>query len=78
MPAFPSKALEAIRTAPATRMHGLTVEWLLQYAPELNDIEEVWRDLKRHHPAHRIFRSADQLNRAIHNAALSLDKDATV
>ena len=30
----------------------LTVEWLPKYAPELNDIEHVWRDLKRHFLAH--------------------------
>lgn len=26
----------------------LTVEWLPKYAPELNDIEHVWRHLKQH------------------------------
>ena len=26
--------------------HWLTVEWLPKHAPELNDIEVVWRDLK--------------------------------
>ena len=35
------------------RKHWLTVEWLPKYAPELNDIELVWRDLKGHHLAHR-------------------------
>ena len=30
----------------AARAHWLTVEWLPKYAPELNDIEPVWRDLK--------------------------------
>ena len=30
----------------------LTVEWLPKYAPELNDIERAWRDLKRHFLAH--------------------------
>ena len=33
------KAIEA-------RKHWLTVEWLPKYAPELNDIEVVWHDLK--------------------------------
>src|SRR5271157_2024551 len=33
----------------AARAHWLTVEWLPKYAPELNDIEPVWRDLKAHH-----------------------------
>ena len=35
----------------AARAHWLTVEWLPKYAPELNEIEPVWRDLKAHHPA---------------------------
>ena len=30
----------------AARAHWLTVEWLPKHAPELNDIEVVWRDLK--------------------------------
>ena len=36
------KAIEA-------RKHWLTVEWLPKYAPELNDIEVVWHDLKARH-----------------------------
>jgi len=39
----------------ARRSHWLTVEWLPKYAPELNDIEVVWRDLKAHHLAHQTF-----------------------
>ena len=31
----------------------LTVEWLPKYAPELNDIERCWRDLKQHQLANR-------------------------
>jgi hypothetical protein len=46
----------------------LRVEWLPRYAPELNDIERSWRDLKRHHLAHRTFRGADDLDAAIHDA----------
>jgi transposase len=46
----------------------LTVEWLPRYAPELNPIEPVGRDLKRHHLAHRTFLDADHLERAIHEA----------
>ena len=38
-----SKATKAALTA---RAHWLSVEWLPKYAPELNDIESVWRDLK--------------------------------
>jgi len=48
---------------------------LPKYAPELNDIEEVWRDLKRYHLAHQTFRSADHLECAIHDAVLSLDNE---
>ena len=44
----------------------LTVEWLPKYAPELNDIENTWRDLKRHFLAHHTFRDLDHLERAIH------------
>ena len=39
----------------AARQHWLTVEWLPKYAPELNDIEVVWHDLKAHHLAHQTF-----------------------
>ena len=34
------------RAALAERAHWLTVEWLPKYAPELNDIEVLWRDLR--------------------------------
>jgi hypothetical protein len=49
----------------AARAHWLTVEWLPKYAPELNDIEPVWRDLKAHHLAHQTFADADALDQAI-------------
>lgn len=71
----PIHTSKATRAALADREHWLTVEWLPKYAPELNDIEEVWRDLKRHHIAHQTFRSADHLDRAIHQAVLSLNKE---
>ena len=32
----------------------LTLEWLPKYAPELNDIERCWRDLKQHYLANHI------------------------
>lgn len=63
------------RAALATRAHWLTVEWLPKYAPELNDIEAVWRDLKAHHLAHQTFADADALNRAIHNAVEALNSE---
>jgi transposase len=43
------------RNALEARKHWLTVEWLPKYAPELNDIEVVWHDLKAHHLAHHAF-----------------------
>lgn len=53
----------------------LTIEWLPRYAPELNDIEPVWRDLKRHHIAHRTFIDADDLDRTIHQAVDALNRE---
>jgi hypothetical protein len=43
----PVHTSKATRAALAARKHWLTVEWLPKYAPELNDIEAVWHDLKR-------------------------------
>lgn len=62
---------KASRAALAERAHWLTVEWLPKYAPELNAIERSWRDLKRHHLAHRTFAEPDDLDAAIHEAAAS-------
>lgn len=56
----------------------ITVEWLPRYAPELNPIEGTWRDLKRHHLAHRTFRDADDLDRAIHEAVAELNRERAV
>jgi transposase len=63
------------KAALATRAHWLTVEWLPKYAPELNDIEVVWRDLKAHHLAHQIFADIDALDRAIHQAVDKLSTE---
>lgn len=49
----------------------LTIEWLPKYAPELNDIERTWRDLKRHFLAHQTFRTVEELDAAI---ALAVDR----
>jgi transposase len=59
----------------AARAHWLTVEWLPKYAPELNDIERVWRDLKAHHLAHQTFADADALDQAIHLAVDALNDE---
>ena len=63
------------RAALAARTHWLTVEWLPKYAPELNDIETVWRDLKAHHLAHQTFADTDALDQAIHQAVGALNDE---
>jgi hypothetical protein len=52
-----------------------TVEWLPKYAPELNDIERCWRDLKQNHLANRTFADADDLDCAIHQAVDDLNDE---
>jgi hypothetical protein len=71
----PIHVSKATRAALAARAHWLTVEWLPKYAPELNDIEVVWRDLKAHHLAHQTFTDAEALDRAIHAAATTLNTE---
>jgi len=60
------------------RKHWLTVEWLPKYAPELNDIEVVWHDLKAHQLAHQTFTDADALDREIHAAVEALNQERNV
>ena len=76
---------DKVRSTPASfpwrrcrRAHGLTAEWLPKYAPELNDIEVVWHDLKAHHLAHHTFANADALDEAIHQAVDALNAERTV
>lgn len=64
---------KASQAALAERAHWLTVEWLPKYAPELNDIEIVWGDLKSRHLAHRTFIDLDSLDSAIHHAGAELN-----
>jgi transposase len=71
----PIHTSKATRAALAERAHWLTVEWLPRYAPELNDIEAVWRDLKRHHLAHQTFAGPDNLDRAIHDAVAEFNTE---
>ena len=71
----PIHTSKATRAALEERAHWLTVEWLPKYAPELNDIEELWRDLKRHHLAHQTFTGAEDLERAIHEAVMKLNRE---
>ena len=49
-----------------------------KYAPELNDIEVVWRDLKAHHLAHQTFTDAEALDREIHAAVEALNRERNV
>lgn len=62
----------------AARAHWLTVEWLPKYAPELNDIEVVWHDLKAHHLAHQTFTGIADLDQAIHQAVQDLNHERMV
>src|SRR3954451_4752721 len=52
-----------------------TLEWLPKYAPELNDIERCWCDLKQHYLANRTFADADALARAIPDAVGRLNHE---
>ncbi len=70
----PVHTSKASRAALAERP-WITVEWLPRYAPELNAIERTWRDLKRHHLAHRTFKDAADLTATIHAAVRQLNKE---
>ncbi len=74
----PIHVSKATTAALAARAHWLTVEWLPKYAPELNDIEPVWRDLKAHHLAHQTFAAADDLDLAIHAAVTTLNTERNI
>lgn len=66
------------RAALEARKHWLSVEWLPKYAPELNDIEIVWGDLKAHHLAHRTFKDVAALEQAIHAAVDDLNRERVI
>lgn len=86
-PGFPAKPVvmvldngpvhtsKATRAALEARAHWLAVEWLPKYAPELNDIEVVWHDLKAHHLAHHTFTDIHALDRSIHAAVADLNAE---
>ena len=71
----PIHTSKASRAALAERAHWLRVEWLPKYAPELNDIEVLWRDLKRHYLAHQTLNGPDDLDRDIHEAVMKLNRE---
>jgi transposase len=70
----PIHTSKASRAALAARS-WLTIEWLPKYAPELNDIERSWRDLKRHFLAHQTFSDPDHLDRTIHKAIADMNRE---
>ena len=74
----PIHTSKATRKALEARAHWLTVEWLPKYAPELNDIELVWHDLKAHHLAHQTFTDANDLDRSVHQAVDALNKERMI
>jgi transposase len=67
--------IKATRAALAACASWLAVERLPKYAPELNAVERVWRDLKRHHLAHKTFSGRDDLTDAIHEAVRALNTE---
>jgi transposase len=70
----PIHTSKASRTALAERA-WLTLEWLPKYAPELNDIERSWGDLKRHFLAHQTFADSDHLDHAIHKGIAEMNQE---
>jgi transposase len=74
----PIHVSKASLAALEARRHWLTVEWLPRYAPELNDIEVVWHDLKAHHLAHKTFTDVAALDRDIHQAVDSLNRERSI
>lgn len=74
----PIHASKLSRAALDTRKHWLRVEWLPKYAPELNDIEVVWHDLKAHHLAHKTFTDTTALDQSIHAAVGDLNRERSV
>lgn len=74
----PIHVSKATRAALAARAHWLTVEWLPKYAPELNDIEVVWHDLKAHHLAHQTFTDVEALDRAIRATVTALNTERNI
>ena len=71
----PIHTSKAARAAIEARQHWLTIEWLPKYAPELNDIEVVWHDLKAHHLAHKTFTDVTALDHDIHAAVDALNQE---
>jgi DDE superfamily endonuclease len=71
----PVHVSELSRAALAARAHWLTVEWMPKYAPELNNIELIWHDLKAYRLAQQTFDDADTFDTAIHAAVDHLNAE---
>jgi len=69
----PIHVSKASKAALAERAHWIDIEWLPKYAPELNDIEIVWGDLKSRQLAHQTFADREHLETAIHRAVTDLN-----
>ena len=69
----PIHVSKASKAALAERAHWINIEWLPKYAPELNDIEIVWGDLKARHLAHQTFTDREHLENAIHRSVTDLN-----
>ncbi len=70
----PIHTSKASLAALKARSHWLTVEWLPKYAPELNDIEIVWGQMKKGQLAHHTFSGPEDLDRAIHRAVEAMNR----
>jgi transposase len=62
------------RAALAAAADWLTIEWLPAYAPELNDIERDWRNMKCHYLAHQTFTDIDSLDWHIRASVIAINK----
>ena len=71
----PIHTSKASRAALGSRSSWLTAEWLPKYAPELNDIERAWRDLKQHFLAHLTFDTLDDLEYTIKQAVGAMNHE---
>jgi hypothetical protein len=71
----PIPTSKATTAALAKRALWLSVEWLPKSAPERNDMEERWRDVKRHHLAHQTFTGPEDLDQAIQEAVMKLNHE---
>jgi transposase len=49
-------------------------QWMdTKYAPELNDIETVWRDRKAHYLVHQICNDTEALHRTMNNVVKAMN-----